>query len=397
MTYCFLQASTTTLAETMPTDKSGLDPAAKLAKLRELMAAADGGVDAYIVPSEDPHMSEYPPDCHARREFISNFTGSAGTAVITRDAALLWTDGRYFLQAEKQLSPDWTLMRMGTDGCPDIPDWLAANVPVGGRVGIDPFLLTVDGARKLEKQLASEGRTLLPLTGDNLVDCVWGDARPQEPQVRWVLFSLLACAASAARSTLTDDVCVLLCCRRRIVDDNQHRHRFVCMQSSGLGGAWQRSSQRSVRKLRRRVLEPSSPRCSVRLPGCDWLRLCGLAAIGCGFVDWLRFAVIGRGFVTAPTPPPPQMRLRGCSTFAAATFHTTRSSLRTCSSPRTAPPCTPTRPRCVVAQSGGAHGGLALEALHTRPTIAHIAHRLHMCTMTWQCAACSPRSVYIFK
>lgn len=131
-----------------------------------------------------PPQSEYPPDCHARREFISNFTGSAGTVVVTRDAALLWTDGRYFLQAEKQLSPDWTLMRMGTDGCPDIPEWLATNVPTGGRVGIDPFLLTVDGARKLEKQLASAGRTLLPLSGENLVDRVWGGARPAEPKVR---------------------------------------------------------------------------------------------------------------------------------------------------------------------------------------------------------------------
>lgn len=57
------------------------------------------GVDAFIVPSEDPHMSEYAPECDARRQYISGFTGSAGTVVVTKDKALLWTDGRYFLQA----------------------------------------------------------------------------------------------------------------------------------------------------------------------------------------------------------------------------------------------------------------------------------------------------------
>lgn len=69
------------------------DPAATLAAFRKVMK--ENGVEAYIVPSEDPHMSEYPPDCCARRVYISSFTGSAGTAVITADKALLWTDGRY--------------------------------------------------------------------------------------------------------------------------------------------------------------------------------------------------------------------------------------------------------------------------------------------------------------
>ena len=65
-------------------------------------------------------QSEYPPDCDARRTYISGFDGSAGTAVICTDSAALWTDGRYFLQAEQQLGPDWTLMRHGTPTCPEV-------------------------------------------------------------------------------------------------------------------------------------------------------------------------------------------------------------------------------------------------------------------------------------
>ena len=82
-----------------------------LTALREEMEAA--GVHAFVVPSGEAHLSEYVHPCYERRAFVSGFTGSAGTAVITRDAALLWTDGRYFLQAEGELSDEWTLMRMG--------------------------------------------------------------------------------------------------------------------------------------------------------------------------------------------------------------------------------------------------------------------------------------------
>ena len=81
-------------------------------RLSELRAAmAEAGVDAFVVPSGDPHLSEYVHPRYERRAFLSGFTGSAGVALVTQEDALLWTDGRYFLQAEDQLGPDWTLMR----------------------------------------------------------------------------------------------------------------------------------------------------------------------------------------------------------------------------------------------------------------------------------------------
>ena len=89
-----------------------------------------------------------------RRAYISGFTGSAGTALITQDAALLWTDGRYFLQAEEELGAEWSLMRALQPGVPSLEAWLAAELPVGATVGIDPMVHSVDDAKKLTDALA---------------------------------------------------------------------------------------------------------------------------------------------------------------------------------------------------------------------------------------------------
>lgn len=82
-----------------------------LSQIRELLVL--NKVDAFIVGSGDAHQSEYVMESDKRRAFASNFTGSAGTALITLDMALLWTDGRYFLQASQELSTSWTLMKSG--------------------------------------------------------------------------------------------------------------------------------------------------------------------------------------------------------------------------------------------------------------------------------------------
>uniref|UniRef100_A0A7C9EIM9 Creatinase N-terminal domain-containing protein n=1 Tax=Opuntia streptacantha TaxID=393608 RepID=A0A7C9EIM9_OPUST len=110
----------------------------KLRALRELFSKPGVGIDAYIIPSQDAHQSEFIAECYMRRAYISGFTGSAGTAVVTKDKAALWTDGRYFLQAEKQLSSSWILMRAGNMGVPTTAEWLNDVLAPGSRVGIDP-------------------------------------------------------------------------------------------------------------------------------------------------------------------------------------------------------------------------------------------------------------------
>ena len=94
----------------------------RLQALRRLMK--EHTLQAYFVPSEDAHQSEYIAKWDARREFISGFTGSAGLAIITDFEAALWTDGRYFLQAEKQLDINWKLMKAGIPGTPTQEDYL---------------------------------------------------------------------------------------------------------------------------------------------------------------------------------------------------------------------------------------------------------------------------------
>lgn len=153
-----------------------------LKKLRCLMqASSSGSISAYIVPSGDAHQSEYIAECDMRRQFISKFTGSAGTAVITLDKAALWTDGRYHLQASKQLElANWTLMK---DGLPDTPtqgDWLKDVLQPGNKVGVDPMLISHDAWKRLSKDLRSREITLVAVK-ENLIDQVWEDSHVLQP------------------------------------------------------------------------------------------------------------------------------------------------------------------------------------------------------------------------
>ncbi|KAI9222760.1 putative Xaa-Pro aminopeptidase P [Blastocladiella britannica] len=154
----------------------------RLAKLRVLLA--EHKLDAYIVPSEDAHHSEYIADCDSRRAFISGFTGSAGIAVVTADKAALWTDGRYFLPASQQLDSNWILQKMGLSDTLTKEQWIVAEFAAagktGGRVGLDPVVVAVTPADTLREALTAKGHEMVAVRA-NLVDAVWGSDRPARP------------------------------------------------------------------------------------------------------------------------------------------------------------------------------------------------------------------------
>ncbi|KAA1478144.1 Creatinase/aminopeptidase [Dentipellis sp. KUC8613] len=144
----------------------------RLSALRRFMA--EKPVDAYVVPSEDQHYSEYPAECDERRAFISGFNGSAGTAIVTKENAYLFTDGRYFLQAEQQLDKNWTLMKQGLPDVPTWQDFISKKLPSSDRVGIDPELISATDA----KSFSDVNFTF----SENLVDKVWAETRPPRPK-----------------------------------------------------------------------------------------------------------------------------------------------------------------------------------------------------------------------
>lgn len=137
-------------------------------------------LSAYIVPTDDAHQSEYIAECDKRRVYITGFTGSAGIAVVTNDAALLWTDGRYHLQASQQVDPTlWTLMKQGNQGVPTVAEWLSKELPSDARVGFDPYLISEALYNSYMEALEYTGQQLVPIT-TNLIDEVWPD-RPSRP------------------------------------------------------------------------------------------------------------------------------------------------------------------------------------------------------------------------
>ncbi|KAF4518461.1 hypothetical protein B566_EDAN002116 [Ephemera danica] len=156
-----------------------------LVELRALMRASkyvgSEPLHAYIIPSGDAHQSEYLADCDKRRAFISGFTGSAGTAVVTESHACMWTDGRYFLQAAKEMSADWTLMKEGVPNTPTQAAWLAKTLTPSSRVGFDPHLLPLSAVKPLKTLLEPAGISLVPVE-HNLVDAVWASQQPCRPK-----------------------------------------------------------------------------------------------------------------------------------------------------------------------------------------------------------------------
>ena len=150
----------------------------RIAALREAMKQHK--IDAYIIPTSDPHMSEYPADCWKYREWISGFTGSAGTVIITADKAGLWTDSRYFLQAStQQEGTGIELFKMMLPETPTIPEFLTHELKEGQTVGLNGETYSLADARSLEKALAEKEIKLN--TNASLIDPIWKE-RPAIPE-----------------------------------------------------------------------------------------------------------------------------------------------------------------------------------------------------------------------
>ncbi len=144
----------------------------RVLKLRELME--EKNIDAYIIPSSDSHQSEYVGDYFKSREFISGFNGSAGTVIVTKEKAGLWTDGRYFIQAENQLEGSTIdLYRMGQEGVPSIEEFLFENIKDGGTLGFDGRVVSAKEGSYYAGMLSNKG-VKVEYQYD-LIDGVWED------------------------------------------------------------------------------------------------------------------------------------------------------------------------------------------------------------------------------
>lgn len=147
----------------------------RLAALRGEMKKRE--IDIYVVPTADFHESEYVGDYFKARKFITGFTGSAGTAVVTMTEAGLWTDGRYFVQAEAQLAGSTvTLYRMGEEGVPKVDEFLADRLPEGGRLGFDGRVVNGSWGKRLAALAEKKGGSLS--VDEDLIDIIWEERPP---------------------------------------------------------------------------------------------------------------------------------------------------------------------------------------------------------------------------
>jgi Xaa-Pro aminopeptidase len=153
--------------------------ASRLSELRQWMEKYH--LDQYFVPARDAHHNEYVPRCWQRRAFMSHFDGSAGDVLIGREQAFLWTDSRYFLQAEQQLDASLFQLMPQAQGAPPLQEWFIRHA-VKQTCGVDPKLLSINQAQQFQKALNKVGGQLKAVE-NNLVDAIWKDqpAIPNKP------------------------------------------------------------------------------------------------------------------------------------------------------------------------------------------------------------------------
>lgn len=152
----------------------------RIHNLRNLMK--ERGITAYIIPTYDPHQSEYIADHYKARVWISGFTGSAGTVVVTQDEAILWADGRYWIQAENQIAgSEIKLYKMGVPGVPTYAEYLRNNLKDGDAIGFDGKIFPQSDVRNLKNTLGD--KEIKFIEDYDLVGELWTD-RPDIPNTK---------------------------------------------------------------------------------------------------------------------------------------------------------------------------------------------------------------------
>ena len=167
-------------------------------KLRTIMK--NNNIDHYIITSNDPHQSEYVADYYKGRAYISGFTGSAGTLLVSSDKAKLWTDGRYFIQAENELKGSGIeLMKIATAGYPTLEEYIKENVKENETLGICGNCYAASAYNKL-LEIAEENNFKINLEHD-LLNHVWND-RPELPKEKIFLHNVMFSGESAREKIL---------------------------------------------------------------------------------------------------------------------------------------------------------------------------------------------------
>ena len=155
------------------------------------------GIDAWISPSSDAHQSEYPTEYDKCRRFLSGFTGSAGTLLVMKEEAYLWTDGRYFLQAESELKDSGiTLMKMGESGVPNLDELLEEKMKKDEVLGFNGSLLSFSEGKVIAGKVVKKGVKLV--IGKEITDEVWTD-RPERPHTKVFILEEKYAGKSAAK------------------------------------------------------------------------------------------------------------------------------------------------------------------------------------------------------
>ncbi|GAA6277663.1 aminopeptidase P family protein [Enterocloster bolteae] len=143
-------------------------------------------MDAYMIPTADFHESEYVGEHFKCREYMTGFTGSAGTALITMDEACLWVDGRYYVQAAAQLKDSTvTMMKMGQEGVPSLGVYLEDKMPEGGCLGFDGRVVNAAEGLALEEMLRERGARIS--YGEDLAGMIWQERPELSAEPAWVL------------------------------------------------------------------------------------------------------------------------------------------------------------------------------------------------------------------